>query len=208
MSKFLKLWTHRRFDSESAFEKAVEPHINSLYRLAWRWCGNPQDAEELLQDLLCKLYPKRREVLAVEQLHPWLTRVMYRLFVDHTRRKQARPSSISALEHGQAGDDPCAVLESGIADRPDAVTEQQLAQARLQAALNRLPEDQRILILMHDVEEYRLSELETILDAPLSTLKSRLHRGRERLRILLWDFDATDSPRPYVLSSEEANYEL
>lgn len=206
MSKLLKLWAHPRFNSESLFEKAMESHITALYRLAWRWCGNPQDAEELLQELLCKLYPKRRDVLAVEQLRPWLIRVMYRLFVDTTRRQRVRPSSMNAME--RADEDPLADLEIETADRPDAVTETQLTNARLQAALDRLPEAQRILILMHDVEEYPLPELETLLDTPLSTLKSRLHRGRERLRNLLWEEDATDLPGSCVLSIEDANHEL
>lgn len=213
MSKLLKLWAHRRFDSQGAFERVIDPHMTALYRLAWRWCGNASDAEDLLQELMCKLYPRRTEVLAVDKLRPWLIRVMYRLFVDGTRRQ--RPLAFSALAPagGEAepdGDGPDFAdnLEIEADDNPEADADRQLSRERLEHALQRLPEARRALLVMHDVEGYSLPELADMLETPAGTLKVQLHRTRERLRTLLWNTGCNPSPGPCVSSSEDVTHEL
>lgn len=171
-----------------AFETVLRPHIRSLYRLAVHYCGNQQEAEELLQEFLYRLYARQHEVLTIEKLRPWLARVLYNLFVDRFRREQLRPASFSEM-----GWEDEAANESGFMpslqteDQPEHALEQGLTSERLMSCLQRLPPPQRVLLIMHDVEEYTLQELETILETPLGTLKSRLHRARERLRGMLLD---------------------
>jgi RNA polymerase sigma-70 factor (ECF subfamily) len=162
------------------FEALLRPHVDYLYRLAWRFTGNRADAEDLVQDLLLKLYPRTDELAAVEALRPWLARVLYRQFVDRVRSRDRRPGLDPAL-----ADD--AVLERlpSEAEGPEARAERARWQERILAALQQLNPEQRAVVAMHDVEGYTLEELETILDTPLGTLKSRLHRARRRLRELL-----------------------
>ncbi len=69
------------------FEKLVQPHLQALYRFAFRLAGQQQDAEDLVQDVIVKLYPRLDELEAIEQLRPWLNRVLYRHFIDQVRRK-------------------------------------------------------------------------------------------------------------------------
>lgn len=74
------------------FAELLRPHVEYLYRLAWRFIASEADAEDLVQDLLLKLYPRTAELAAVEVLRPWLARVLYRQYVD-TVRQQGRRSS-------------------------------------------------------------------------------------------------------------------
>lgn len=83
----MKILPFPRSQPASKFEELVYPHINYLYRLAFRFCGNQADAEDLVQDLLIKLYPKRAELEKVEKLRPWVTTSLYRMFVDSYRKK-------------------------------------------------------------------------------------------------------------------------
>lgn len=163
--------------SATQFEGLLRPHVEFLYRLAWRFSGSVADAEDLVQDLLLKLYPRAAELTAIEQLRPWLARVLYRQYVDLARRRARsleEPADLEALETAAAPE-----------DGPESRAERGELRARLLAALDGLNAEQRAVVVLHDVEGYSLEELEPILEAPLGTLKSRLHRGRERLRALL-----------------------
>jgi RNA polymerase sigma-70 factor (ECF subfamily) len=158
-----------------SFEAVLAPHIEHLYRLAYRFTGNRADAEDLVQDLLVKLYPRRAELAAIDYLQPWLVRALYNLFIDSVRRAGRSPLTDAS------GDEVLPALE----DVPARDPEDPLLQQRLQQALLALNADQRSLIVLHDIEDYTLQELEQLLDAPVGTLKSRLHRARARLRGLL-----------------------
>ncbi|MDX1610111.1 MAG: RNA polymerase sigma factor [Halofilum sp. (in: g-proteobacteria)] len=155
------------------FERSIRPWLDDLRRLAIRLTGSPDDAEDLLQDLLLRLHPRMEEVAALDQPRPWLARVLYRMFVDQWRRRRSGPE----LDHDAAVDE-----QAGLEDAPDAVFERGLTRQRLQAALDRLPAFQREIVLLHDVEGYTLTEVCTITDVPTGTLKSRLHRARLALR--------------------------
>lgn len=168
----------------SDFELLVMPHLPGLYRLAYRFTGKREDAEDLVQDLLVKVYPRRHEVDESGQVRAWLAKVMYRLFVDQWRSRRAAPV-FSAHDVGPESEgDP---LDSFVADQEgvDHAVFCSQRQRFLLAALEQLSEDHRAILILHDVEGYCLSELERILELPLGTLKSRLHRARAHLRTVL-----------------------
>lgn len=172
MSKLITLFQQRGADD---FEQLVAPHIERLYRLAYRFCGEVQAAEDLLQDLLLKLYPRRRELRRIEQLSPWLARSLYNHFIDTRRREQRTPF------HGAVGDEVLADFPmQGLG--PEQESEQGDLQRQLIQAMARLSPEQRALVSMHDIEGYTLQELENVLATPIGTLKSRLHRSRKQLR--------------------------
>lgn len=167
----------------SNFEDLLRPQVEYLYRLAWRFTGSVADSEDLVQDVLLKLFPRTQELLEIERLRPWLARVLYRQFVDSVR-KQARSPIVQLVTDADGGEDPLDALPA-VRDGPEEHAEQSGRRERILAALERLNPEQRAVIAMHDVEGYSLEELETILETPLGTLKSRLHRARQRLRVLL-----------------------
>lgn len=182
------------------FETLVRPHLDHLYRVAFRFTGSREDAEDLVQDLVVKLYPRRGELAAVEQLRPWLTQVLYRQFVDRYRkerrlkllggdRDEPRPGVVGEGFDAMASADP----------GPEAEADGRLGRARLERALAQLSREHRAVITLHDAEGYTLVELSRLLDVPTGTLKSRLHRARTRVRELLGGDSAAepfaDAPR-------------
>lgn len=173
MTRIFSLFRYRKGDD--AFETLVAPHVERLYRLAYRFTGDRNDAEDLVQELLTHLYPRRAALAQVRDLGPWLARALYHRFVDTWRHRAADPL------RGAADEEVLAALADPRAD----VQRDTLLQARLNAALAHLNADQRAVIALHDIEGYTLDELETLLETPLGTLKSRLHRARRELRTLL-----------------------
>lgn len=175
----MKILTFPQNESSSGFEGLVRPHIQYLYRLAYRFCGNQEDAEDLVQDLLVKLYPRQSELEQVEKLRPWLVTTLYRMFVDNTRKKARSPLELVDDE----------TVFYGTTDNeehtPDDVLAEDQRIDRIQAAFSRLSEEHRVILTLHDVEGYRLLELESMLGVPVGTLKSRIHRARSRMRDLL-----------------------
>ncbi|HTF16140.1 MAG TPA: RNA polymerase sigma factor [Burkholderiales bacterium] len=165
------------------FEDLLRPHVEYLYRLAWRFSGSVADAEDLVQDVLLKLYPRTQELLEIQRLRPWLARVLYHQYVDSFRQK-ARSPVVELVTDAEGADDALDTTPAA-RDGPEEHAERNQWRERILAALQRLNPEQRAVVAMHDVEGYTLEELETILATPLGTLKSRLHRARERLRALL-----------------------
>lgn len=166
----------------------MSPHINSLYGLAYRLCQSADDAEEVLQQLLTKLYQKLDELEQIDSLRPWLMRSLYNLYVDSYRKQQRMFAVISP-------DEIPANIETE--DRtPYEEVELDDQQRLIVDALQQINEEQRIVIMLHDVEGYTLVEISDILQTPVGTLKSRLHRGRNTLRELadkeLVDKEQTD----------------
>jgi RNA polymerase sigma-70 factor (ECF subfamily) len=167
----------------SKFEDLLRPHVEHLYRLAWRFTGSVADAEDLVQDVLLKLYPRTRELSDIEQLRPWLVRVLYHQYVDFVRQ-QARSPITDPAPSSEGDGDPLDGLPA-VQDGPEEHAERGQWHECILRALDQLNPDQRAVVTMHDIEGYSLEELETILETPIGTLKSRLHRARHRLRALL-----------------------
>jgi len=175
MKNIFSIWQARK-NTEVGFEELVAPHIDRLYRLAYRFSGSQHDAEDLVQELLVKLYPRIKELSKIEKLGPWLSKSLYHLFIDQARRATASPV---ALAEGLGIElEAAACVNAG----PDEHMVRQQRTAKLEKALFNLNYDQRTLIAMHDMEGYTLPELASMLDTPLGTLKSRLHRARAGLR--------------------------
>lgn len=170
--------------SAEDFDKLLRPHMGHLYRIAYRFTGSQADAEDLLQDLLIKIYQRPTDLDGVERIRPWLTRVMYRMFIDNRRRYARSPIHLAVDNTNEDGDQlyesiPC---EAPIPEEQRSREDQSKMLAR---ALDRLSEDHRLVVMMHDVEGFTLEEISTVLESPIGTLKSRIHRARARLRDLI-----------------------
>lgn len=177
---------------DTGFELLIRPHLRPLYRVAYRLTGRREDAEDLVQELLMKLYPRQREIESIERLRPWLLRVLYCQFIDNHRKHSRSPLRLATDSTAGAGTDPLEYLVATDGD-PEADTEQAAQNRNLLHAVARLSEDHRTVLALHDVEGYTLEEIQTVLECPIGTLKSRLHRARARLRELLEETPARAS---------------
>jgi RNA polymerase sigma factor (sigma-70 family) len=174
--------THAKAAAE--FDQLLREHVPALYRAAYRWTGAVDRAEDLVQELLVRLYPKLDELRALDRIRPWALRVMYRIFVDQIRRERNSPVQFGAEAREDSGDEEGQEFIDP-AEGPAELLEQHLTQERVLAAWEALGAEHRVVLSMHDIEDYSLPELSQIMGVPIGTLKSRLHRARAKLRELL-----------------------
>jgi len=167
--------------NDIAFEKLVRPHFDRLYRLAWRLSGQRAEAEDLFQELLIKAYGKLDDLVKIDEPGPWLCRVMYNLFIDERRRFARR--RMHTVEEGELAGDGLAGLPG--TQNPAQDHERLERLQKLDAALSMLSDEHRVVVLLHDTEGYKLSEIQNLTGIPVGTIKSRLHRARARLREIL-----------------------
>jgi len=160
---------------QDRFAKLIRQHYQVLYRAAYRLTRSSVDAEDLVQEVCLRAYPRLTEVEGLEQPRGWLLRVLYRLFVDLRRRYERK--NVRAIDENEEfmSDEPSPAEE---ADRA-------LDRLRIEDAWRHLNDEHRLLLVLHDVEGYSLAEIHTLTGIKDGTIKSRLHRARVRLGNLL-----------------------
>ena len=163
----------------SAFARLMEHYQSACYGLAWRLIGDPDQAADATQDAFIHAYDALRSYRG-GIFRSWLMRITANASYDILRRAQRRPTT--------ALPDP----EEGQAELPDigAVNPVEEAQKSelyryLERALRLLPEDQRVAVVLCDVYGMDYGEVASMTDSPIGTVKSRIHRGRLRLREIL-----------------------
>ena len=189
--------------SAAEFDRLLRGHVRPLYRYAYRWTGDVDQAEDLVQETLTRLYPELPQLREIEQLRPWVARVMYRLFVDWLRRANRSPV-VSVGRSGSTGEFLEDEEEDGEAPdeswNPETLTERAFERERIEAAWIKLHKQHRVVLSLHEIEGYSLEEVAHIIECPLGTAKSRLNRARNRLRELLTE--GTNSSAPTCNPSE------
>jgi len=153
------------------FEALIRPHIDALYKQAYHYTGNSFDAEDLLQDVLLKTFQKQQELKRVKNLPAWLNRCMYYRFVDHHRAHQRQPDFEDINNQSLEGQLPS-----------ESLSEDQYFKLQLYRGLEKLSHEQRAVINLYDLNGYSLPEISSMMDVPIGTLKSHLHRGRKQLQ--------------------------
>ena len=174
---------HSDHPNNAGFDQLLRPHMERLYRLAFRLAGNKAEAEDLFQDVLTKIYVRLDDLIDIDHPGSWLSRVMYNHFIDN-RRKYARQRLVMVEEGSLPGDSVDSLPGNA---SPEQDVERLDNILRLEGALAELSEDHRLVILLHDTEGYKLEEIQSFTGDPIGTIKSRLHRARARLRELLVD---------------------
>lgn len=175
----------------SGFDSLVRPHLDRLYRLAYRFTQSREDAEDLVQSLLIKLLPQAERLALLDLPGPWMARALYNLYIDQTRQRRRQEAAIGSP---LTEDGVLEAIADEFSDSPEQAVERSQREQRLALALATLSDDHRALIAWHDMEGYTLDELAEQLSVPIGTLKSRLHRGRANLRALLEEPSAGATP--------------
>ena len=165
----------------ASFDTLLRPHLDRLYRFAYRLAGSKPEAEDLFQDVLLKAFARLDDLLEVGEPGSWLCRVMYNHFIDN-RRRFARARLVS-IEESQLPGQSVDSLPGDLDPVRDAERLENIM--RLEQALAVLSDEHRLVVLLHDTEGYKLEEIHQITGDPLGTIKSRLHRARARLREIL-----------------------
>lgn len=162
------------------FEAAAIPYLDPLYNMAFRLTRNAEDAQDLVQETYLKAFRYYDKFEKGTNLKAWLFKIMKNTFINGYRKRQNQPpqSDFADIEDS---------FETSLRDDPSRIkTPEDEALAKVldgdvQQALDALPEDYRMVILLVDLEGFSYKEAASILDVPVGTVMSRLYRGRRLL---------------------------
>ena len=170
------------------FERDAMQYLDQLYGAAMRMTRNPADAEDLVQETYLKAFAAFDSFTDGTNLKAWLFRILTNTYINIYRKKQRQPyqtgtDDLTDWQLHEAESHDSRGLRSAEAEALD-----RLADADVVEALAKVPEDFRMAVYLADVEGFSYKEIAEIMDTPVGTVMSRLHRGRKLLRELLEDY--------------------
>src|SRR5680860_929777 len=175
---------------QAEFAELAMPYMSALYSAALRMTRNPADAEDLVQETYLRAYRGFGGFREGTNLKAWLYKILTNTFINIYRAKKRRPEQVDldATEdfylYRRLGG-----LEAVEAQRsPESEVLDAIPESVVKEALEDLPEQFRMAVLLADVEGFSYKEIAEITDVPIGTVMSRLHRGRKQLQKRLWDF--------------------
>lgn len=168
------------------FNEEIIPHLDVLYNFALRLTTDPNDAEDLVQDTIVKAYRFFSSYEKGTNAKAWLFRILKNSFINNYRKTSKQPQQVDY-------DEVESYYENIRAERTETsdlerLMFRELMDDELSNALSRLPEDFRTVVLLCDVEGYTYEEIANMLDVPIGTIRSRLHRGRNLLKTELLEY--------------------
>ncbi len=176
------------------FDQLVRRHQKQAYNIAYRMTGNHADAEDLTQEAFVRAYRFFGNYRRDWPFDNWLYKIMSNLFVDTLRRKpKARAQSLDQpLEFGDKNDEMFLEIPDS-ASNPERIMLSQELDSHIQRAMNCLPADFRMTVVLADIEGLSYEEISEAMKCSLGTVRSRLHRGRKMLREKIVVFQKEDA---------------
>ena len=169
-----------RENREGAFERFVERFQRRLYRLAWGYLRQHDDALDAVQETMVKIYLARASYRPASHPFTWASRILANHCLDLLRRRRARPSeSLEAAQEARPGND---LTAGDPRDTPERSHEREEFRRRVQDAVARLPESQREVFMLRHFEDMTLEEIAVARGCALGTVKSSLHRAASAVR--------------------------
>lgn len=175
-------------EEKQRFQVEALPLLDSLYAGALRMTRNPQDAEDLVQETMLRAYRSFDRFEAGTNLKAWLFRIMTNAYINVYRKRQREPRKVSSDEL----EDFDLYQELKTHDpqwefTPENIVLSGLVDTDIIEAIDDLPEQFRLAVVLSDIEGFSYAEMAEIMNVPLGTVMSRLHRGRKALQKRLWE---------------------
>jgi RNA polymerase sigma-70 factor (ECF subfamily) len=165
------------------FSRLLASHQDKLYRVAYRMTGHHEDAQDLLQDALIEAYRSFHRFQRGTYFDKWLYRIMTNTFIDRQRQRK-RIGPVESLDAVTSPDGE-GTSSRDIPDWESDPAREILSQSfdgPIQKALDELPPEFRLVLILADVEEFSYDEISEMMDTPIGTVRSRLHRARATMR--------------------------
>ena len=175
---------------QANFEHDAMQYTRQLYSAAMRMTRNPSDAEDLVQETFLKAYRAYHTFQEGTNLKAWLYRILTNTYINKYRKDSRRPSEVDlgSVEdlylYRNIGSEESAEAARTTEDR----VLEGLVEADIKKAVEDLPENFRLPVLLADLEGFSYKEIAEILDIPIGTVMSRLHRGRKAMQKSLWEY--------------------
>ncbi|WP_413773141.1 sigma-70 family RNA polymerase sigma factor [Brevibacterium sp. CFH 10365] len=190
MTESVKEVPETEAERSARFERDALEYVNQLYAAALRMTRNPADAEDLVQEAYAKAYAAFHQYKPGTNLKAWLYRILTNTFINNYRKKQRQPK-----EHGSEDIEDWQIAQANSHSSSDGRSAElealdHLPDTDVKEALSALPEDFRMVVYYADVEGLPYKEIAEIMETPIGTVMSRLHRGRRQLREMLADYAA------------------
>jgi len=164
------LLARARKGDKAAFGQLINPYERLLYNIAYKYMGNPEDAKDIAQDSLIKIYLNIKSCNSIDTFKAWAVKITVNTALDALRKRVRKSTEILEEHRAPAADEPEHKLMHSENIR------------RVKEAINSLPEDQRTLVILRDLEGLSYDELSKVTGVALGTVKSRLSRARLTLR--------------------------
>lgn len=172
----------RQGDTE-AFAELVLEYQHRVYNLIYRMCGRAADAEELTQETFLRAFERMEQFRGDSRFYTWLFRIAANMAMSHRRRRKRVTFLSLGGRDEDSPDRPITAEELGRRENaPDAAAIQSETRQHILEALATLDETFRVVVVLRDIEDLDYSEIAEVLDLPVGTIKSRLHRARCMLK--------------------------
>jgi len=178
--------TKQEVRKQHDFNEEIIPHLDALYNFGLRLTADPNDAEDLVQDTIVKAYRFFSSYEKGTNAKAWLFRILKNSYINNYRKKSKKPQEVDY-------DEVATFYETIRAERTETSDLEdkmfrELIDDDISNALDEIPEDFRTVVLLCDVEDFTYEEIANMLDVPIGTIRSRLHRGRNLLKAQLMDY--------------------
>jgi len=183
----------RQTSKKELFEKEAIKYMDELFASAMRMTKQKEAAEDLLSEVYSKAWKAFDQFEPGTNLRAWLYKILTNTYINHYRHKQREPYMVELdrpddPDTGSGGDLYDRILGASPSpfDNPDAVLTNRILDQDLTKAIESLPDEFRLAVLLSDVQNFSYQDIADILSIPIGTVRSRLWRGRRLLQKILW----------------------
>ena len=179
--------------SRERFEKEALPFLQELYASAVRMTRQKEAAEDLVSEVYSRAWKSFAQFEPGTNLRAWLYRILTNTYINHYRQKQRQPAMIELDRPDDQEDSNGGTLYERLVnthelpgENPEHVLSNRILDRDMQKAIEDLPEDFRMVVILSDIQNFPYQEIADMLHIPIGTVRSRLWRGRRLLQQILW----------------------